>query len=153
MAVIRWVCSLHPILHLLALRLLPFGSAHCSHARHTHERAHMHTCTHAHTCRVFNCSRRSCIRGAWSSGWSVWSRHGSPNPVTGFHAPHQQVSMTLRGGGCGGWEERAEEEAQFNNAKATSVSQMERLLPRDWAWVGLKHRAPAAPHDCADITA
>lgn len=47
-----------------------------------------------------------------------------------------------------------EEEAQFNNVKATSVSQMEGLLPRGWGGVGLKqHSAPAAPHDCADIAA
>ncbi len=45
-----------------------------------------------------------------------------------------------------------EEEAQFNNAKTTSVSQMESLLPRGLGGVGLKQlRAPAAPHDCADI--
>lgn len=43
-------------------------------------------------------------------------------------------------------------EAQFHNAKATSVSQMESLLPRDWRGVGLKqHQTPAGPHDCADI--
>jgi len=46
------------------------------------------------------------------------------------------------------------EEAQFNKAKATSVSQMESLLP--WCWGGVElnqHQAPAAHHDCADIIA
>ncbi len=68
----------------------------------------------------------------------------APSPVPA-RAPHQQVSMT--------WG-RKEEEARFNNAKATSVSQMESLLPRGWGGVGLKqHQAPAAPHDSADIAA
>lgn len=69
------------------------------------------------------------------------------NPLTApvpAWTPHQQVSMTWGGGG---------EEAQFNNAKATSVSQMESLFPRGWGGVGLKHQAPAGPHDCADIAA
>lgn len=72
--------------------------------------------------------------------WKPASPHRLP-----ARAPHQQVSMTWRGG---------EEEAQFNNAEATSVSQMESLLPRGWGGVGLKqHHAPAAPHDGADIAA
>lgn len=149
MAVIRWVCSLHPILHLLALRLLPLGSAHRSHARHTHERAHTHTRAESSVAADDRVSEgRGPRDGASGSSMEAWILSQA------FSAPHQQVSMTLRGGGGGGWEERAEEEAQFNNAKATSVSQMERLLPRGWAGVGLKqHHAPAAPHDCADIGA
>lgn len=52
------------------------------------------------------------------------------------------------------WPGGEEEETQFNNAKATSVSQMESLLPWGGGGVGLKqHQAPAGPHDCADIAA
>lgn len=151
MAVIRWVCSLHPILHLLALRLLPLGSAHRSHARHTHERAHART--HAHTeSSVAADDRVSEGRGPrdGASGESMEARILSQASLR-----HINKWAWPWGVGVGViWEERAEEEAQFNNAKATSVSQMERLLPRGWAGVGLKqHHAPAAPHDCADIAA
>lgn len=78
--------------------------------------------------------KHACILSAWIHS----------QPLVPAQTPHQQVSMA----------QGDEEEAQFNNAKATSVSQMESLLPWGWRGVGLKqHQAPAGPHDCAVIAA
>lgn len=49
-----------------------------------------------------------------------------PRPA---RTPHQQVSMTPGGD---------EEEVQFNNPEAASVSQMESPLPLGWRRVGVK---------------
>lgn len=127
--------------------LLPLGSAHRSHARHMHERTHTRAESSVAADNRVSEGRGPCDGASAASMEAQILSKASLRHINKWAWPW----------GCGGWggrEERAEEEAQFNNARATSVSQMERLLPRGWAGVGLKqHRAPAAPHDCADIAA
>lgn len=148
MAVIRWVCSLHWGLPACSLFLNCQHSSLQPHFTLSSNPPPRNTHTHIVKQR----------QTGWQRGVVPMMKHLKQaveacvhplclNPLTApvpAWTPHQQVSMTWGGGG---------EEAQFNNAKATSVSQMESLFPRGWGGVGLKHQAPAGPHDCADIAA